>query len=166
MNVLRESAMATEASTEQIVQATLEDSRYAVLATESGGQPHASLMAFGVIDGGRELVFATYRSTRKHRNLEVNPRVALLIDHRETAWLRAGRRLALTAIGSAYAIPEREIEPARETLVSRHPDLEGFVHDADCVLMRLVVEWYQVAGGIDDIGWCSAEALGAGRPTA
>lgn len=158
--------MASEASTEQIVQATLEDSRYAVLATESGGQPHASLMAFGVIDGGRELVFATYRSTRKHRNLEVNPRVALLIDHRETAWLRAGRRLALTAIGSAYAIPEREIESARGTLVSRHPDLEGFVYDEDCVLMRLVVEWYQVAGGIDDIGWCSADALGAGRPTA
>jgi len=158
--------MATEASTQRIVQAALEDSRYAVLATESGGQPHASLMAFGVIDGGRELVFATYRSTRKHRNLEINPRVALLVDHRETAWLRTGRRLALTAIGSAYAIADRELETARAILVSRHPDLEGFVHDKDCVLMRLVVEWYQVAGGVDDIGWCSAEALGTGKPPA
>lgn len=158
--------MATEASTQRIIRATLEDSRYAVLATESGGQPHASLMAFGVVDGGRELVFATYRSTRKHRNLEINPRVALLIDHRETAWLRTARRLALTAIGSAYAIPDPDADTARAILVSRHPDLEGFVHDEDCELMRLVVEWYQVAGGIDDIGWCSAEALGAGKPTA
>ena len=158
--------MATEASTRRIVQATLEDSRYAVLATESGGQPHASLMAFGVIDGGRGLVFATYRGTRKHRNLELNPRVALLIDHRETAWLRTARRLALTAIGSAYAIPERDADAARAVLVSRHPDLEGFVHDADCALMRLTVEWYQVAGGIDDVGWCSADSLGAGRSSA
>lgn len=158
--------MATDTSTERIVHATLGDSRYAVLATESGGQPHASLMAFGVIDRGRELVFATYRNTRKHRNLEINPRVALLIDHRETAWLRTKRRLALTAIGSAYAIPDHEVAAARGILVSRHPELEGFLHDADCVLMRLAVEWYQVAGGIDDIGWCRAEALGAGESPA
>lgn len=158
--------MGAETSTQQIVQATLGDSRYAVLATESGGQPHASLMAFGVIDGGQELVFATYRSTRKHRNIAANPRVALLIDHRETALLRTARRLALTAIGSAYAIPDHEVDAAREILVSRHPDLGDFVHDADCVLMRLVAEWYQVAGGIDDIGWCRADSLGAGEPPA
>jgi nitroimidazol reductase NimA-like FMN-containing flavoprotein (pyridoxamine 5'-phosphate oxidase superfamily) len=158
--------MATEGSTQRIVQATLEDSRYAVLATESRGQPHASLMAFGVIDGGRGLVFATYRSTRKHRNLESNPRVALLIDHRETAWLRTARRLALTAIGRVEAVPETDVDATRRILVARHPDLEGFVHDEDCVLMRLVVEWYQVAGGIDDIGWCSAETLGTGNTDA
>ncbi len=148
------------------MQAALEDSRYAVLATESGGQPHASLMAFAVIDGGRRLVFATYRGTRKHRNLVANPQVALLIDHRETAWLRTARRLALTAIGRACEVADADAEAVRSILVARHPDLEGFAHDEDCVLMCLAVEWYQVAGGIDDVGWCSAEALGADASSA
>lgn len=153
--------VAHDRSTRKIVLAALEDSRYAVLATESDSQPHASLMAFAVIDGGRTLVFATYRGTRKHRNLVINPKVALLIDHRETAWLRTARRLALTAIGSVREVPGADAQAIRSTLVSRHPDLGGFVHDEDCVPMCLDVEWYQVAGGIDDVGWCSAEELGA-----
>lgn len=153
--------MADDEATRDIVRATLDDSRYAVLATESGGQPHASLMAFAAVRGGRELLFATYRGTRKHRNLVANPRVALLIDHRETAWLRAERRLALTAVGRAHEIAGAQAARALEALQARHPRLADFLGQPDCVPMRLAVEWYQVAGGIDDVGWCRADALGS-----
>ena len=153
--------MTDDEATRRTVRAAVQDSRYAVLATESEGQPHASLMAFAAIADGRELVFATYRGTRKHRNLVANPRVALFIDHRETAWLRANRRLALTALGSAREVPPEQWPSARAAFLARHHDLQGFVDAADCVLVRRVVEWYQVAGGIDEVGWCSAASLPA-----
>jgi len=38
-------------------------SRFAVLATESEGQPHASLIAVTPMEGFRKLIFATYRNT-------------------------------------------------------------------------------------------------------
>lgn len=151
--------MTTGGDSRALVRAVLRDSRYAVLATESGGQPHACLMAFVPVRDGRELVFATYRGTRKHRNLAANPRVAFLIDHRETARLRDGRRLALTAIGRATEIPADEDASARAALRRCHRDLAGFVDDPDCVLMRLTVEWYQVVGGVDDVGWYRAESI-------
>jgi hypothetical protein len=40
-------------------------SRFAVLATEGEGQPHASLIAVTPMENFRKLIFATYRNTRK-----------------------------------------------------------------------------------------------------
>jgi heme iron utilization protein len=55
-------------------------SRFAVLATEGDGQPHASLIAVTPMDGYRKLIFATYRNTRKYQNLSHNGRVAVLVE--------------------------------------------------------------------------------------
>lgn len=143
------------------VKAALCDSRYAVLATSSGDQPHASLMAFAAVRGGRELLFATYRDTRKHRNLVNNPRVALFIDHCEAPALRTSPRQGLTAVGRAEPVPAPREAEARAAIAARHPDLDGFLDHADCVLLRLLVEWYQVTGGVDNVGWCRADALEA-----
>ena len=151
--------MTDDRSAAAIVGAALRDSRYAVLATESGGQPHASLMAFVPERGGRELLFATYRDTRKHRNLVANPRVALFIDHCEAPALRTAPRQGLTALGRATVVPAAEAASARDALFAHHPDLADFLVHEDCVLVRLAVEWYQVTGGIDDVGWCRADAL-------
>ena len=54
------------------------NSRFAVLATEAEGQPHASLIAVTPMEGFRKLIFATYRNTRKYNNLVHNSKVALL----------------------------------------------------------------------------------------
>jgi hypothetical protein len=53
----------------KVVEAALQSSRFGVLATEGYGQPHASLIAISPVESCRQLVFATYRSTRKFRNL-------------------------------------------------------------------------------------------------
>ncbi len=151
--------MADQATAVSTVRAALRDSRYAVLATEAGGQPHASLMAFAAVAGGRELLFATYRNTRKHHNLVANPRVALFIDHCEAPALRTSPRQGLTAVGNAGEVQAADAEAARAAIAQSHPDLEGFLQHGDCVLLRLAVEWYQVTGGIDDVGWCPASAL-------
>lgn len=143
----------------RIVRDALAASRYAVLATESGGQPHASLMAFAVRAGGRELVFATYRDTRKHANLVANPRVAVFIEHHEAARLRAPRRVAVTATGRAVEAAGPDLDELRRIYLERHPELDRFVAADTCALVTVAVDDYQVAGGIDDIGGCSAADL-------
>lgn len=55
----------------------LKDCRLAVLATEGSGQPHASLIAITPFRGLREIIFATYKNTRKYGNLKLNGRVAV-----------------------------------------------------------------------------------------
>lgn len=152
--------MQDEETARRIVEAALAGNRYAVLATESRGQPHATLMAFAPLRGGRELVFATYRGTRKHANLVHNPRVAVFIDHEESTWLRAPRRLAVTAVGSAEEIGAHDRDALARSYLARHPDLADFVAESECALVRVVVEaCWEVAGGIDDLGRCSIDVL-------
>ncbi len=67
------------------IQSVLETSRFAVLATQNEGQPHASLMAYTPMDGIQQLIVATYRATLKYRNLLKDGRVAILIDSRNVA---------------------------------------------------------------------------------
>jgi nitroimidazol reductase NimA-like FMN-containing flavoprotein (pyridoxamine 5'-phosphate oxidase superfamily) len=56
--------------------------RSAVLATQEGGQPYLSLMAFAATPDLTTIILATARGTRKHANLMAEPGVALLIDNR------------------------------------------------------------------------------------
>ena len=53
---------------ESEIQRVLDTRRFAILATQSDGQPHTSLMAFTPMDGIRYLIVATYRDTLKYRN--------------------------------------------------------------------------------------------------
>ena len=64
----------------KVVEAALESSRFAVLATEGAGQPHASLIAITPFESYRQLIFATYRDTRKFSNLAINRKVAVLFE--------------------------------------------------------------------------------------
>ena len=53
----------------EIIGDLLKASRLAVLATEGNGQPHASLIAITPVHGIGQMIFATYRNTRKFKNL-------------------------------------------------------------------------------------------------
>jgi nitroimidazol reductase NimA-like FMN-containing flavoprotein (pyridoxamine 5'-phosphate oxidase superfamily) len=54
--------------------------KLAGLSTQNSGQPYASLVAFVASADLKHLYFATARTTRKHNNLTVDPRVAMLMD--------------------------------------------------------------------------------------
>jgi nitroimidazol reductase NimA-like FMN-containing flavoprotein (pyridoxamine 5'-phosphate oxidase superfamily) len=135
------------------IRRVLERNRFAVLATQRGGQPHASLMAFTPLDDLRRLVFATYRGTLKHRNLMESNRVAVLIDDRGGDRNGSGRRIVLTALGRAAEVPEEDRPSHAATHLARHPDLDDFVHSPDCAVVRVAVGAYQVVAGIDDVRW-------------
>jgi uncharacterized pyridoxamine 5'-phosphate oxidase family protein len=138
-----------------LIEGALQDSLFAVLTTESGGQPHASLIAVTPSDGCRRLIFATYRGTRKYRNLIDNSKIAVFIDRREAGASGAQEGFVLTALGHAEEIGSAERAAALGAHLKRHPALESFLSSEDCALFHVTVESCQIVGGIDDVRWWS-----------
>jgi nitroimidazol reductase NimA-like FMN-containing flavoprotein (pyridoxamine 5'-phosphate oxidase superfamily) len=141
------------------VETTLQAQRFGVLATERGGQPHTSFVAITPFGDFRQLIFATYRRTRKYRNLSQNGKVAVLIDGQEVNRSGLKEGFVLTALGHAEEVSVAEDEVARNAHLAWHPDLESFVRSADCALVRVTVREYQVVGAIDDVRWWRIDDL-------
>jgi len=136
-----------------VIEGALQDSLFAVLTTESGGQPHASLIAVTPADGCRRLIFATYRGTRKYRNLIDNSKVAVFIDRREADASGAKEGFVLTALGHAEEIGSTERAAALKAHLKRHPALGSFLRSENCALFYVTVESCQIVRGIDDVRW-------------
>jgi len=135
------------------IEGILQTCRLAVLATEAHGQPHASLIAITPAQGFRQIIFATYRNTRKFENILHNGRVAVLIQGEDLDSSNQQKGFALTAFGHAQELEISEVEEAVHAHLKRHPDLENLLHSEDFALIRIKVETYQVVRGIDDVIW-------------
>ena len=140
-------------NTSDEIQHVLDASRFAVMATQHEGQPHASLMAFAPMDGIRYLIVATYRATLKYTSLSKDGRVAVLIDNRNAADSSAHRDLVITAHGIASEVPGDERSAVAQVYLARHPDFGTFLASADCALLRVAVNAYEVVGSTDDVLW-------------
>jgi len=135
--------------------------KLAVLATESGGQPHLSLIAITPLGNFRQLIFATYRNTLKYRNLANNSKVAVLIENRDANINDHQKSIVLTIIGHTEEISIEENEAAYQSHLKRHPEMESFMQSSDCVLIRIIAQSFQIVHGIDDIRWITADELDA-----
>jgi nitroimidazol reductase NimA-like FMN-containing flavoprotein (pyridoxamine 5'-phosphate oxidase superfamily) len=138
------SAPAPSASISQQIKALLEIQKLAVLATQSQGQPHVSLVAFAATADGREVIFATTRTSRKFANLQADPRAALLIDSRthQEADFHLGQ--ALSANGTVMELSGPEKHSRLQLFLTKHPHLREFVQSPSCALMSLKVQVYNL----------------------
>jgi len=134
-------------------------SRYAVLATEGDGQPHASLIAVTPMENFRKLIFATYRNTRKYQNLTHNGKVAVLVESIDNNRSGLKDSFVLTAFGQVEDIDNKEKNRIFEAHLERHPGLLSFLQSEDCSLVRIKVDTYQVVRGIDDVEWWTIDDL-------
>ncbi len=141
----------------EYIDSLLKACRLGVLATERDGQPHASLIAITPVQGYRQMIFATYRNTRKFENLVHNGRVAVLIQGEDFDVSGQQKGFALTAFGHAQEIGKSEQEEAVREHLGRHPDLADFMQTADLAIIRIKVEAYQVVRGIEDVTWWPVE---------
>jgi len=141
------------------IQQLLRATGFAILATEGAGQPQASLIAVTPFQGWRQLVIATYRDTKKYRDLMQNHRVSVLVDGCKAS--RGGEQegFVVTAVGKAQDIAADQHDAAMQAHLRRHPDLTSFVQSPDCVLVAVAVEAYQVVRSIDDVTWWTVDAL-------
>jgi len=153
--------MTSPTSLKDSIQTLLKTQGFAVLATESAGQPHTSLIAITSLDQGQRLIFATYRNTRKFSNLMQNQRVSVLIDGRtQQDSSSAVPGFILSAVGRVQEVNGASHTQLLDAHLQKHPNLTAFTQVPDCVLLEVVVEAYQVVHGIDDVTWCRADDLG------
>jgi len=131
----------------------------AVLATEGDGQPHASLIAVTPMADFTYLIFATYRNTRKYNNLINNGKVAILFENRSTKSISQPDISVVTAFGLATEVDIIVSAATLQAHLLRHPELEAFLHSADCVLFKVSVNAYQMVRGIDDVNWWKLNEL-------
>ncbi|MEZ4601241.1 MAG: pyridoxamine 5'-phosphate oxidase family protein [Syntrophotaleaceae bacterium] len=124
----------------EILQELCQLQNLAVLATESGSWPYASLVAVAFTSDLRGLYFVTPRTTRKWANLSENSHIALLLDNRSNQVADFSRAAAATVIGVAQALTGTERERGLEVFLSRHPHLADFSAAPTCTLFRVDVE--------------------------
>lgn len=134
-----------QTSPEGRVKRLLASQNLGVLATESGGQPHSSLVAIAETDDLRHVIFCTSRETRKFRNLKANARVSLLVDTRSNRESDLGEALAVTVIGEAAEV-RSEDERRRMTAVylAKNGRLAAFASSPENALVRVDVSVYLV----------------------
>ena len=78
--------------------------RFAVLATQSGGQPYGTLVAFAETPGLAEILFVTGRKTRKYSDAVTGRRVAVVIDNRLNRASDLNAAIAVTATGEVEEV--------------------------------------------------------------
>lgn len=122
----------------------LQSQPLAVLATQQGGQPYASLVAFSCSDDLKRLYFATGRATRKYAGLSADPRVALLVDNRSNTPSDFRLAMAATATGRAGEVLPAERKTALDLHLAKHPHLREFVDSPTCALCEIRVRTFFV----------------------
>lgn len=138
------------------MQQLLKEHSLCVLATSAGDRPYCSLMAYAANADGTEIYMATYRSTRKFRNLAVNPAVSLMIDTRQEA-LRPLVR-ALTVEGTCIPVTgDAGKERIRAHLLAAHPQLREFLAHEDCAILCVTITSFLLLKGLSEAHYATLE---------
>ncbi len=126
--------------------------RHGVLATDAGGQPYTSLVAYAFSPGLTGVLFATPRETQKYRNLLKNPKVSVLINTRTNTAADYLQAEAVTIIGVARPLPPgKEREALAAHFLQKHPDLRDFVRSPPTALVRVAVRRYIHVGRFQEV---------------
>lgn len=139
------------AAIEETIQDLLRTQRLAVLSTQGSGQPHASLVAFAASDDLKYLYFATARTTRKYHHLDVDPRVAMLMDNRSNQESDVHSAIAVTATGRAGEVIDHERDLGVRIYLLKHPYLQDFVRAQSCALIRVEVDTYYLVSRFQQV---------------
>jgi hypothetical protein len=132
--------------TAELVRSLLASQRFAVLATESEGQPYSNLVAFAEADNLKSLLFVTGRDTKKYSNTIASKKVAVLVDNRTNQASDLDKAVAVTALGTVEEVAKDYRGYLSAIYLSKHPQLEGFLRNPSSALMRVAVTDYIVAG--------------------
>jgi hypothetical protein len=124
--------------------------RLAVLATQAGEQPYASLVTLAASPDLRWVLFPTLRASRKFANMEACPSVALLVDNRSNLASDLSKGIALTVLGTAREVTGDERQALSEMYLAKHPQLQTFLDDPDCALVRVQVARYVLVSNFQE----------------
>ncbi len=143
--------METSAEIQNRLRNLFESQKLAVLATQTGGQPYASLVAFVATDDLRHIFFVTARTTRKFSNLTSDSRVAVLINSSINQESDFHDAVAITVTGIAEEVMDPERQDILKLYLSKHPYLEDFAKSPSCALVRVAARSYYMVQNFQNV---------------
>jgi uncharacterized protein YhbP (UPF0306 family) len=120
----------------------LRQQNLAVLSTDRGGHPYASLVGFLADEDLKHIYFVTTRATRKFDAITSNPCVAMLIDNRSNTYNDFREAMAVTALGEAHEIAKEKHQDTVTAYLEKHPHLADFISSPTSALVRIKVKAY------------------------
>jgi general stress protein 26 len=143
--------METSAEVQNRLRNLFESQRLAVVATQNGGQPYASLVAFVATDDLRHLFFVTGRTTRKFSNLLSDSRVAVLVNSSVNQESDFHEAISITVTGIAEEIKDPERRDILKLYLSKHPYLEDFARSPSCALIKVTARSYYIVQNFQNV---------------
>jgi len=128
-----------------LIKSVLALQRFAVLATQSEGQPYGNLIACAEADDLRTLLFVTRRDTRKYSNILSSKKVAALVDNRTNQASDFHSALAITALGTVEEVAADNKDYLSRIYLSKQPQLKDFLDKPSNALMKVTVTEYIIA---------------------
>ena len=143
--------METSADIQNRLRNLFESQKLAVVATQTGGQPYTSLVAFVAADDLRHIYFVTARTTRKFSNLTSDSRVAVLVNSSINQESDFHDAISITVTGNAEEIEGSERQPILELYLAKHPYLEDFARSPSCALIRVAARSYYMVRNFQNV---------------
>jgi nitroimidazol reductase NimA-like FMN-containing flavoprotein (pyridoxamine 5'-phosphate oxidase superfamily) len=143
--------MQPSAGIQNRLRSLFETQNLAVVATQTGGQPYASLVAFVATDDLRHLFFVTAKTTRKFSNLKSDSRVAVLVNSSINQESDFHDAISITVTGIAEELKEPERQAVLDLYLSKHPYLEDFARSPSCVFIRVVANSYYMVQNFQNV---------------
>ena len=122
-----------------------------VLATQRLGQPYSSLIAFYASGDLRKLYFATPKTTRKFKNLEVDARVSILVNSSSNREADFHEAIAVTLVGEAVELTDSDARPIVNQYLNKHPYLEDFVRSPTTAMVEVSARSYYLVHNFQNV---------------
>jgi uncharacterized pyridoxamine 5'-phosphate oxidase family protein len=123
----------------------------AVLATMGEDGPYQSLVAFALLPGLKEIVFATDKNTTKYKNLRNTREVSLLIDNRTDKLNDFKNIIVVTAVGEAFEVEGAFEDGPGKEYMECHPLLgEKFLTESSA-LINIKIKKYIVVSKFSEV---------------
>ncbi|ACL04454.1 pyridoxamine 5'-phosphate oxidase-related FMN-binding [Desulfatibacillum aliphaticivorans] len=109
-----------------------------VLATDAGGKPHCSLMAYMLDRQGNALIMVTGKNSAKHKNMQANPNVCVMVDTRASFDKDQDENIqALTVTGTYGPQDPRDLMELTRAFLILHPRLKPLLDQEDTEFFRV-----------------------------
>ncbi len=112
----------------------IKNKKLAVVSTIHGdGKPESALVSFSETEN-LELIFGTFNTTRKYKNLLANPWVAFVIGWDE-------ENVTVQYEGLAQEVTDKELEECRNLQLSKNPFSKKFAFEKEQRYFKVTPKW-------------------------
>lgn len=135
----------------ECIKSVIDKQKIGVLATSGDDGPCQSLVAFTVLPGLGEIVFATDKNTTKFRNIKKSHEVSLLLDNRTEKLDDFQNLVVVTAVGDAFEVEGAFEDGPGKEYMDRHPLLGRKFLTESSALVNIKVKKYIVVSSFIDV---------------